>query len=633
MKPIVIIAPHAKIAHTARQIAHQLDDVQVRHGLLERAIDIGRQVLEDGAEVLISRGGTAQLLEQHFSGQLVVEFAVTPYDLVKAVHQARKFGKHILVIGFERVIQGIEQLAPILDVNITVKRIQKEEQAEFFLDQVMRSGARIDVLIGGAVAESLALRSGIATVFLETGQDAIESSIKEARRLMDVQRKERQKTEQFKAILHYINEGVMAIDAAGRITTFNSAASKVTGILPQNAIGHRVDEIIPNDKLMTVMQKNRAELGQLQAIGKTMMLTNRVPIVVNGRKAGAVATFENVTKIQEYERTIRSKLRDKGHLARYRLADILGSSPAIRKAKRLAEQYATVDSTVLISGESGTGKEMFAQGIHNAGSRKKGPFVAVNCSAIPSGLLESELFGYEEGAFTGARKKGKPGLFTAAHGGTIFLDEIGEIATNLQARLLRVIQEREVRPLGSDRVIPIDLRIIAATNKNLLAEVDKGKFRRDLYYRIGILNMRIPPLRHRREDIALLSRHFAAQYSNLLKKQVSLSGPAFRVLENYAWPGNIRELENIIERVCVTGRGDITAAHVRSLLQDENVRLEQAGPEDDSVESLKRRHILQVLEECGGVRTLAAKKLGMSRTSLWRLLKCVPDRVDPNESN
>jgi transcriptional regulator with PAS, ATPase and Fis domain len=272
----------------------------------------------------------------------------------------------------------------------------------------------------------------------------------------------------------------------------------------------------------------------------------------------------------------------------------------------------------LITGESGTGKEMFAQSIHNLSERKNGPFVAVNCATIPENLLESELFGYEEGAFTGARKKGKAGLFTIAHKGTIFLDEITEMPPSLQARLLRIIQEKEVIPLGSEKIIPIDIRIIAATNKDLIAEVKKGNFRSDLYFRLSILNLKIPPLVARTGDISLLADHFTKIYSAKLNKNLKLTPKTFSLLEDYAWPGNIRELENIIERLCVISESRIRDEDLRAILTELYGQEENS---DRSIQQMTRAHIQATLAACNGNRSLTAKKLGISRSSLWRRLK------------
>ena len=242
--------------------------------------------------------------------------------------------------------------------------------------------------------------------------------------------------------------------------------------------------------------------------------------------------------------------------AKYHFSDILGHSPAVQKAIRLAQYYSGTDETILIFGESGTGKELFAQSIHNASRRRQSPFVAVNCAAIPDTLIESELFGYEEGAFTGARKGGKQGLFQTADNGTIFLDEIGDIPLSLQSRLLRVLEEREVMPVGSTSVIPIDVRVICATNRNLNEMVRQGTFREDLYYRLNVIPVHIPPLRERTEDILPLAEHILLRL-NRQQGTAKLFGQAFKkALLAYRWPGNIRELNNIIERAFVLARSD-----------------------------------------------------------------------------
>ncbi len=619
MKPILIIAPHIKVARAAERVAQKYSDVAVRLGLLEQSLSMVRQAQATGVDVLISRGGTAQMLEEQFHSVPVVMLPVSPYDLLIAIHRAKAYGRNIVVIGFDLIIQGVEQLAPILDVNITAQRVENQLDANVHLRRLLENGQQIDVLLGGAVAEKLAHQYGIPTVFLETDTATIENSIKEARKLLDIRNRERQKTEQARAILHYVNQGVMAIDANGYVTTFNPAACKITGIRKQDILGKRIDRVLPGSRIMEVMEDNLPELGQLERIGQGMTLANLVPIVVNGKPMGAVKTFEDVTRVQAYEQKIRSKLLKKGHFARYSITDIIGNSPAIRESKNLARKYAQVDSTVLIVGNSGTGKEMFAQSIHNLSrNRSNSPFVAVNCSAIPENLLESELFGYEQGAFTGARKKGKAGLFTVAHKGTIFLDEITEMPIALQARLLRVIQEKEVLPLGSETVIPVDIRIIAATNTDLIEAVRQGKFRSDLYFRLNILNLRIPNLTEREQDIRLLAELFTRTHSQRLDKNLKLTAGAMRILESYAWPGNIRELENIVERLCVISDTRIREPDVQSII-DNLAPLDENN--ETTIRGMTRAHVTRTLAECGGNRGLAAKHLGISRTSLWRILK------------
>ena len=624
MKPILVIAPHTKIEHEAKKIASHHHDVEVKLALLDQSLEIVAQAEKEGVEAIISRGGTAKIIRKSLGSLPVIEIQVSPYDLLHAIYVARKHGRNICIIGFRNIIEGVQLLHSILDVNINVYLIEHEEDGEKHLKQIIHSGKRIDALLGGAVAEKLALKYGIPTVPLETGSTAIDLSIQEARRIIEVTRKEKKKTEEFKAILHYINEAVVSIDSHKKITTFNPAAGKMAGISDVEVIGRPIEEIIPNTRLDKIMETNTPELGEVYQIGKSQVLINRVPIVLRGKTLGAVATFQDITKIQEYEQRIRAKLLAKGHVAKYSFSKIIGESKALLEAKEKAKKYASNDSTVLIVGESGTGKEMFAQSIHLDSRRNKGPFVAVNCAAIPQNLLESELFGYEEGAFTGAKKVGKTGLFIEAHKGTIFLDEIAEIPIELQAMLLRVLQEREVRPVGSNKVIPIDIRIIAATNKNLLQEVEKGNFREDLYYRLNILKLRVPTLRERKNDVTRLSKYFVDKISTKYNKFLEVSPKALELLESYDWPGNIRELENIIERLVVLNDDIITEEATREIFDEQaggNPYSWQENHEDvDSLEEVKKKHIYKILTQCNGNQTLAASKLGISRTHLWRIM-------------
>ena len=371
MPPILIIAPHTTIAGAAEKVARKYEDVKVALGLLEHSLAMAGEAVAAGVEVLISRGGTAQMLERGHPSVPVVDMPVSPYDLLKAIHRAKQYGRNIKVIGFDRIIEGVERLAPILDVNMTVHNIEAQPDAKALIDHSMKNGEKIDVLLGGAAAELLAKELGIPTVLLETNEQTIENSIKEARRIIDLRNMERRKAEQVRAILQYINQGVIAVDHQARVTVFNPAAGRITGIKPEEIIGRPIDQVLPGNRIPRVMDEGTAELGRVEKIGTGMALTNRVPITVKDQTVGAVETFEDVTIIQEYEQKIRYNLMKKGHVAKYVLSDIIGESPAVRQTKKLAQRYAVVDSTVLIVGESGTGKEMFAQSIHNLSNRKK----------------------------------------------------------------------------------------------------------------------------------------------------------------------------------------------------------------------------------------------------------------------
>jgi transcriptional regulator with PAS, ATPase and Fis domain len=401
--------------------------------------------------------------------------------------------------------------------------------------------------------------------------------------------------------------------------------------LKDDPIGRLAEKLLPQLGLARVLATRRTELGEIVIMNGQQLAVNRVPIVVGNLTAGAVATFQPVAAIQELEGKIRQIIYQRGHVAKLSFSDILGESLAIRRAIAVAKEYSEVNSNVLIMGESGTGKEMFAQSIHNASSRRKGPFVAVNCAALPENLLESELFGYAEGAFTGASRGGKMGLFEMGHRGTIFLDEISEISPKLQGRLLRVLQEREIMRLGDDRVIPVDVRVITATNQDLGRMMQENLFRTDLYYRVDILRLVIPPLRERREDIVPMMRHFLEFYCLRSKKEFKeIDLDTQNLLSGYHWPGNVRELRNVAERLAVLGSiGGIESRDVEGMLSQpfakKIISKAVTNIRPVNVESgrgnLNRSLLIQVLEESNYHYGKAAARLGISRTTLWRRLK------------
>ena len=286
-----------------------------------------------------------------------------------------------------------------------------------------------------------------------------------------------------------------------------------------------------------------------------------------------------------------------------------------------ARQFAVVDSNVLITGETGTGKEMIAQGLHNLSRRAKGPFVAFNCAAVPENLLESELFGYEEGAFTGARRGGKVGLIELAHGGTLFMDEIGEMPLPLQARILRVIQEKEVMRIGGERIIPVDLRLLSATNENLSQLIEQRKFRKDLYYRINVLRLHIPPLRDRPEDIPLLVKHILKRHQAMNPAVTEIGAKAMKRLCQQEWPGNVRELESTLERALLLAKGPVLqeADILDALYLQTSPGLPlESGLSEDTLLNVEKATIERVLQEEKFNYSRAAARLGINRTTLWR---------------
>jgi PAS domain S-box-containing protein len=616
---IVFIAPDPNMAQTYRQILSAVPDkIQVVEALLSEAVPLARRLEGQGAEVFVARGGTAMLLRKEGIKTPIVEIHLTSADIVqalaKAKSKARSDSPAIAVVAFPNMIQNLLDFLPFLNLNLTCHRLASEEDAPRLVEEAIGDGAQ--VLLGGAITVKIARDRGLPTVLLGSGETSIRLALEEAQRIVYARRIEVQRSNELKAMLEYAYEGIIAINSEGRVTIFNPVAQSVTGIRQEEALGSPADQVIPLISFTDVLQSGNQDIGEIVDFGHSKVMVNRIPIRVGGEVVGAVATFQDVTKIQSMEERIRREIYSQGHVAKFSFGDICGSSPSLMEAIGVARQYARVDSTVLIHGETGVGKELFAQSIHMAGSRSNGPFVAVNCAALPETLLESELFGYVEGAFTGARRKGKPGLFELAHHGTIFLDEISEIPLSLQGRLLRVLQEREVIRLGHDRVIPVDVRVLCATNRDLHRLVEEGRFRRDLYWRLNVLSLSIPPLRERCDDIVPLMMQFLDTLSPSGHHGIAFTGDALSFLTQHPWPGNVRELRNLCERLTVVHTGKaVDAAFLTHLMEyRESTRPLSIGPR--GMEDIER-----ALAQAGGKISRAAEILGIHRATLWRKCK------------
>lgn len=348
---------------------------------------------------------------------------------------------------------------------------------------------------------------------------------------------------QLNVMLDSTDDGIIELDKLGNIILCNKNALKIINLERENVINRKGKDLLPSIHLEKILENKEIIKDELVRINNKNVITTVYPIMHSDKFYGTVVNIKEFDEVEKKQHKIRKKLIGKGHRAKYTFNDIIGNSELINECKSIAKRMAKSNSSILITGETGTGKELFAQAIHNESKRKIHQFVAVNCGALPVSILESELFGYEEGAFTGARKGGKLGLFELAHKGTIFLDEIGEMPLNLQMKLLRVLQEKEIMRIGSDRVINIDIRVIAATNKNLDKSIEENKFREDLYYRLKVLPLKIPPLRVRPEDILSLINYYKNKFNGSFK----LNNEAKDILLKYNWKGNIRELRNFVE--------------------------------------------------------------------------------------
>ena len=431
------------------------------------------------------------------------------------------------------------------------------------------------------------------------------------------------------AVFENAHEPMVVTDREGRILLLNRSYREFLEV-QEDVIGRPVTEVIENTRMHIVGQSGVPEIADIQRIKGQNMIAHRIPIVDEGKVIAVLGTvlFQDVKELASlaamvaqlqdelmyYKKELRRRLG-----ATYHFDQIVGYSEKMRELKTFSRKVAKSDSTVLITGESGTGKELFAHAIHAESKRSMGPFIRVNCAAIPDSLLESELFGYEEGAFTGAARRGKKGKFELANHGTILLDEIGDMPLPLQAKLLRVLQEKEVERVGAVRSTPIDVRVIASTNQDLLAGIKDGRFRADLYYRLNVVSLRIPPLRERLEDLPEL-------VSNLLKQLAESTGIGVRaiddevwsVLRSYSWPGNVRELRNVLERAMHLLEDDVLRKEHLWLPVPEAARSSvPVGPLKDILENAEREALLQAVQQAGGNKQEAARLLQISKSSFY----------------
>ncbi len=444
----------------------------------------------------------------------------------------------------------------------------------------------------------------------------------------------RSSLEMIEDILKYAYEGYVLVDDQGRIIMMNY--DKLMGIKESEVLGMHVEDVIENTRLHIVVKTGIEELRHVQRIQGHDMITNRIPIKKNNQVIGAVGTvlFKDINEVKELAHQLldlQSKINKyKGEIERleatkYSFDNIITQSPKMEYLKKIGERASETNSTVLITGESGTGKELFAQAIHRASYRKNGGFIAINCAAIPSELLESELFGYTKGAFTGARNEGKIGKFELAEGGTIFLDEIGDMPMEMQAKILRVLEAKEFERIGGNKKIKLDARVIAATNEDIEEQIRKKKFREDLYYRLNVVSIDIPPLRERPEDIGLIAnKMLESLIEEMGMKAKRLSEDTLEVLKSYSWPGNVRELRNVLERALNISTNYeigleslperlIKKSHTKTVLHVKELK--------DLVSDAEVDGIRMALIAAEGNKTMAAKMLGIHRTALYKKIE------------
>jgi propionate catabolism operon transcriptional regulator len=611
--------------------------------------DAVREIESAGAgrpDVVIAGGSNGAYLKTRVSVP-VVRINPTGFDVMHALARARRDGARVALVTHGETPDEIRRFTAAYALDITFASYQSVQDAESVVLDLSDRG--IDVVVGPGLVTDLAANAGMGAVFLYS-RASVRAGFDTALEVAQATRRETVRRQRLDNLLQHLRDGVVALDAQGRVEVMNQRLAGVLGIDAAKAAGRVLLELAPD----LAGSLPDADGDSFCTVRGASYVVHRGPLASTSAAAGTVLTFQESRAVERLDRTLRARQRVQQFTARYRLDDIVGASESIERVRSLVRRYARSDATVLILGESGTGKEMVAQSMHHLSARRDFAFVAINCGAFPEALLESELFGYEEGAFTGARKGGKAGLIEVAHRGTLFLDEIGEMPLSLQSRLLRVLQEREVVRLGSTEPTRVDIRVVAATHRALTEGVETGSFRADLYYRLNILSIALPPLRERPNDLlplaAELLRQAAAREPRLAARVPDVV-TAERVLaglggslRRYAWPGNVRELQNVIERIAVEladvdigaqtdtsagAQADSATLVTREMLRTVAPEIVEAHarPAKPAALTLRERsrhveadQIRAALAAHDGDRDAVCDALGISKTTLWRKL-------------
>lgn len=563
------------------------------------------------SDIVIARGLAFSVLKNRQRNFHLIEIPVSNMEVLKSVKQAvdQYNSRKIALFLGKSVNIDLHLLENLFQLKIFRYKVENDDEViDAFIQ--MEQTAACDTVVGGYTACRMAVERGYSAVPVCIGEEAVRNAVNDALSAIEASHAEKQRNELLNRVIEMTDEGILALDSLGNILMINGTCVQILHLKSKNVVSMAAEEMIPPSVLAA------QEDGTVIKLFGRQVLVRRAPMVVDGEPDGSVLMLQYVENLQKTEIAVRQKLNQKGLVAKYDFQDIIGHSTALMRTVSQAKRFAKTDADILIIGESGTGKELFAQSIHNYSSRRNRPFVAFNCGAIAPNLIESELFGYVGGAFTGASREGKVGLFELAHKGTLFMDEIGELPLSMQASLLRVLQEKEIRRLGDDKIIPIDVRVIAATNVNIQEKARTGEFREDLYYRLDILHLLIPPLRNRLEDlddlIPCLTDNFTCD-----GKPVTFEQAAIARLKELEWPGNVRQLRNVCQRLSILSpTGTVSVREVEELICDSSWDLHKQYRERRTL--TEEEQALYELVKPKQTKAELAKRLGVSRSTLWR---------------
>lgn len=615
-KDIIIFSASKAFTDISNRIISEkqlYDVIEVIEITGKTVVDIAQNALETGTKIFIARGRNVTLLRNHLAAP-IINVQYTFEDFYNSVLKANCIYENIALVGFDEAYDMMIKFKEISGYNVQVIGPKTVDNIEYDISSSLKPNA--EVLIGGISVKRVADNYNLKHIMLDVDIDSLRIAINSALNILMANYEKDKHLQTILTTINGVTEAIINFNNDGEIIFLNDLAKKIFKEFNNNEIKRilisAIDENIISvgtpiyDKVISINDKN--------------YIINLKPVIFQNNVQSIIAIIHYADFIQEGEKQLRIKSNSKGYTAKNTFNNIIGQSKIMNDTITKAKKYSKTNNSILILGDTGTGKEMFAQSIHNFSSRANEPFVAINCAALPDSILESELFGYVKGAFTGANKDGKMGIFELAHNGTVFLDEIGEMNFNIQAKILRVLQEKEISRLGDNKIIPIDVRIISATNKNLQDLIKEKKFREDLYYRLVVLELNIPQLDQRLDDIPYLVDY----YLNKNDYNVSFSNDALQLLCSGNYTGNIRQLFNILERTIVLSEENkITANDLRNIVNFNNYseKLIENNSLKSSNYNYERNKIKNALEKNSGNRKKTAEELNISLTTLWRKIK------------
>lgn len=626
---ILLVAPYHDLKIQAEKIAPTISyDVTIVEGNLHKGLRAAQKAIdEDDVQIIISRGGTAFLLKQHLSIP-VFEIEVSGYDLLRAIQSHVKKQEKIAVIGYENVINGAKSIARILGIELGFFLITKKIQTVSVVEDAKSWGAQ--VIIGDTISVNTAHELGLSVELITSGPEGIRSAIESSALMLERMNDEIIRNKRLNLMMEQSEMGILYISTDGLVQLMNSKAETILNTSKRYLIGHELTKDNSPVELLKALDNEKSN-QLIKLNGKDFMVEIK-RFRSHEIYRSTLIFIQSSSRIKNLEGFLRRELVSRGLIAQYDFDSITAINKSFKQIVEKAKTFSLTNASILLLGETGSGKEMFSQSIHNNSPRRKGPFVAVNCAALPDSLLESELFGYAEGSFTGAQKGGKPGLFEMAHKGTIFLDEVNDMNRNVQARMLRVLQEKQVMRIGDNRVYDVDVRVIAACNKDLFKETETGQFRKDLYYRLKVLDITIPPLRERKEDIFPLFKLFLEYFNK--KYQYSISDIPYnleKAILCYPWPGNVRQLRNFAEKVSIllslnNDRENIIEDLIHELYSDcsQGERPAVHAPAVFDQNSLKKAE-MEIIRSCWEANnrniSKTARLLGLDRSTVRKNLE------------